>query len=152
MSMTTAAPPTILGRFLALWEPGEKGCWLWIGAQSGHGYRDRDSYGGFWNGRKYVRAHRFAYEFFIGPVPSGKELDHLCFVRHCVNPSHLEAVTRAENMRRAHARITHCPRGHIYDEKNTGYCVGGTGRKARVCRQCAAAYQRRLRASRKERV
>jgi len=49
-----------------------------------------------------VHAHRFAYEELVGPIPEGLDLDHLCRNKTCVNPAHLEPVTRAENVRRAH--------------------------------------------------
>lgn len=66
------------------------GCWLWAGADNGVGY-------GKFRG-KY--AHRISYEMNRGPIPNGMHLDHLCRVRCCVNPSHLEPVTNAENARR----------------------------------------------------
>lgn len=72
-------------------------CWTWTGyteAKSGYG---RLSFGG---ARSY--AHRVAYELAVGPIPEGLDLDHLCRVRNCVNPTHLEPVTRGENVRRAH--------------------------------------------------
>jgi len=74
--------------------PGD--CWRWTGAISDTGYGDfflSISVG-------TVRAHRWAYEERRGPIPRGMDLDHLCRVRHCVNPDHLEPVTRAENLRR----------------------------------------------------
>ncbi len=73
------------------------GCWLWRGGTSnGYGLLHLSK-----NGRKTsVRAHRFAYEAMIGPIPKGLQLDHLCRVRSCVNPKHLEPVTNAENVRR----------------------------------------------------
>lgn len=76
-------------------------CWLWTGAASPEGY------GAFGVGSKrdgtsrVVRAHRFAYEETVSPVPEGFELDHLCNNRSCVNPAHLEPVTHEENIRRA---------------------------------------------------
>lgn len=102
-------------------------CWEWFGGRSTGGY------GRFFNGSRHVAAHRFAYELLVGPIPAGLDIDHLCRVRHCVNPAHLEPVTRSENLRRgtphgppdggsAAARQrakTHCPKGHPYDEENT---------------------------------
>lgn len=61
------------------------GCWLWAG------YRNPKGYG----------PHRRAYEALVGPVPDGMQLDHLCRVRHCVNPEHLEPVTAQENVLRS---------------------------------------------------
>jgi HNH endonuclease len=73
---------------------GETGCWLWQGALHSAGY-------GFLSvGGRNQLAHRVAYRLFVGPIPDGLELDHLCRVKHCVNPAHLEPVTTAENLRR----------------------------------------------------
>lgn len=65
-------------------------CWPWVGSVTGDGY-------GQMRGRG---AHRVAYELHVGPIPTGLVIDHLCHVRHCVNPRHLEAVTNQENSRR----------------------------------------------------
>ena len=81
------------------------GCWLWAGADNGVGY-------GKYRG-KY--AHRVAYEAARGAIPEGMFLDHLCRVRCCVNPDHLEPVTNVENIRRGMA-------GHHM--KNGGAQVG----------------------------
>ena len=76
------------------------GCWEWLGAKN-HGY------GAFMVGsskdgtRRIVRAHRWVWEQVNGEVPAGRELDHLCGNRSCVNPSHLEPVTHTENIKRA---------------------------------------------------
>lgn len=86
---------------------------------------------------KRMAAHRWAYERLRGPIPEGLDLDHLCRVRHCVNPWHLEAVTRGENVRRGvsgpavNARKTHCKRGHPFDEQNTR--IIDAGRRCRTC-------------------
>lgn len=111
---------------------GPGGCWLWTANLSGGGY------GNFHlDGRERV-AHRLAYEWLVGPIPEGLDLDHLCRVRRCVNPAHLEPVTRRENVLRSpiaiaaqHARKTHCPAGHEYTPENT-YTYNGW----RCCRRC----------------
>jgi hypothetical protein len=80
-------------------------------------------------------AHRWSYEYHVGPIPEGLDIDHLCRNRACVNPEHLEPVTRAENIRRAAQVKTHCPSGHEYTEENTYIRPGTIHRK---CRACAA--------------
>lgn len=108
------------------------GCWLWIGNTNKHGYGIVQQ-GGLEGGMR-LRAHRAVYELLVGPIPDGLTLDHLCRVRHCVNPAHLEPVTRGENVRRGEpAQRTHCPLGHEYNAANTYYRPSG----ARVCRHCA---------------
>jgi hypothetical protein len=111
-------------------------CWLWTAYVSPKGY------GTFSFGGKACASHRFSYQMLIGPIPDGLQIDHLCRVRHCVNPAHLEPVTSLENSRRGIAGLvttlrqkskTHCPRGHPYDEANT-YTYPRTG--ARRCRAC----------------
>ncbi len=76
----------------------ENGCWIWLGAK-------KNGYGALTiNGKPSQYAHRISYELFTGvPIPSDKELDHLCMVRPCINPDHLETVTHQENMLRGHA-------------------------------------------------
>ena len=75
---------------------------------------------------KMVYVHRAAYEAYNGSIPQGYEIDHLCQVRNCYNPRHLEAVTRQENMqrswerRRARKLGEPCGRGHVYDSKARG--------------------------------
>src|SRR6267142_1659983 len=108
----------------------ENGCMLWIGAKSSYGY------GIFCADGRTVRAHRWLYERFHGPIPKGLEPDHLCRVRSCVNPDHLELVTRKTNLNRgdtgANNRLkTHCPQGHPYTEENIIKIP--TGRRCKIC-------------------
>jgi len=73
------------------------GCWLWTGTQNGKGYGKM-----VWRGRK-CGAHRVSYALLKSPLTEGLELDHLCRVRACVNPAHLEQVTSRVNSLRAYA-------------------------------------------------
>jgi hypothetical protein len=115
-------------------------CWLWTGHINPKGYAYISS-----GGRSY-RAHRLTYEMAKGPIPEGLELDHLCRVRHCVNPDHLEAVTarvnqlRGEGPQAQHARQTHCIRGHPLSGSNVYYF--GLGKRQRMCLTCKRARQR----------
>lgn len=118
-------------------------CWEWVGARS-----MKEGYGGISvNGRTRI-AHRVAYELFVGPIPEGMQIDHLCRNRGCVNPSHLEPVTIRTNLTRSPltllsqaAQKTHCPRGHPYDEANTYLDKNGH----RYCRICGLEASRRWR-------
>ncbi len=85
-------PKTPVERFEAKWTPvTESGCWLWLASTNHNGY------GQFMFNKTMVRAHRFAYELYRGPIPVGLQIDHLCRVRCCVNPWHMEPVTNREN-------------------------------------------------------
>ena len=119
------------------------GCWLWMG------YVNRGGYGRLNRaGRGTLNAHRYAYELLTGPIPAGLQVDHLCRVRSCVNPAHLEAVTHQENIRRGdngrhNAVKTHCPSGHLYSEANTKVNVKGS-RECRVCIVLGSRRRRRI--------
>ena len=126
-----------MAAFRAKFEIADSGCWLWTASQL------PDGYGHFWNGTRMQPAHRWAYEQFVGPIPEGLEIDHLCKVRNCVNPDHLEPVTHDENCRRSSAgdierAKTQCPKGHPYDDENTLWLerTGRPGRWKRSCRAC----------------
>jgi hypothetical protein len=140
-------PAMVVARFWGyVQRGGEQDCWLWT-AGSSCGYGAFSPHHGH-----TVRAHRFAYELLIGPIPDGLVIDHLCRVKRCVNPAHLEPVTFGENVMRGetlsstNAAKTHCNSGHALDEANTYVWRGW-----RRCRLCNAASVRRS-ASRKRAV
>lgn len=83
-------------RFKAKIEVTDNGCWKWLG------YINPSGYGYFSVRHKLIYAHRWSYEYFVGEIPEGYQIDHLCLNKHCVNPEHLEAVTQSENTIRAH--------------------------------------------------
>jgi len=119
----------------------ETGCLIWLGKL------DKDGYGVMVIEGRQIPAHKASYEDSVGPVPSGLQLDHLCRVRCCVEPRHLEPVTCAENIRRGltgknMADRTHCPRNHPYDAANTYFNRKG----ARHCRLCKIERRRERRA------
>ena len=110
------------------------GCWEWTASK----LRGYGQFGTYRDGRAQThRAHRFAYELLVGPIPDGLTLDHLCRNRGCVYPGHLEPATNAENVLRGegptavHARKTHCIHGHEFTPENT-YLWRGQ-RKCRAC-------------------
>ena len=115
-------------------DPGS--CWNWTGQLSQHGYGRARFEGKRW----YV--HRYVYEKLVGPVPEGKEPDHLCRNRTCANPNHLEMVTHRENVLRGvgptaqNVKKTHCVQGHPFDEANV--IVRSLGwRGCRICQRAA---------------
>jgi hypothetical protein len=111
------------------------GCWIWTSTLNTHGYGVLQI-----DGRNFY-AHRYAFLALRGGIPSGLELDHLCFTRACVNPDHLEPVTHRENLRRSHtvaninAAKTHCKRGHPLDGDNVQLTNRGRSRRCRACRR-----------------
>lgn len=111
------------------------GCWLWNAATYPNGYAR------FWDGAD-ILGHRWSYAHFVGPIPDGMDLDHVrergCRHRHCVNPDHLEPVSRRENLLRGdtlpaqQVARRRCPRGHAYSPENTRIDRRGS----RHCRAC----------------
>ena len=103
------------------------GCWLYA-ALNGKGY---GVYGG-------EMAHRVTYEWFVGPIEEGLHIDHLCFVKACVNPAHLEAVTLVENNRRSNVwvRTGRCFNGHTLTPENIYHYRSGARGPQRTCRTC----------------
>lgn len=123
------ARETVEERFWRHVDKTEGGCWLWTGQK--------------WLGRGYfnvagrnVKAHRYAYELLVGPIPDGLTIDHLCATPACVNPEHLEPVTLAVNISRNRDRNTHCRRGHAYTPSNTYEYTRSDGYRGRQCRAC----------------
>jgi hypothetical protein len=110
---------------------GPGGCWLWTGGKS-------DGYAMLRVQGRMVRLHRTVYEQLVGPVPSGLEIDHLCRVRCCLNPEHMEPVAKRVNILRGegacavHARKVTCVRGHPLSGENLEI----EGGKFRRCKQC----------------
>lgn len=130
-----------VARFYAKIEFADSGCWLWRGAvtkNSGYGQFSVC----FSRPRHVVHngAHRLAFLLWKGPIPEGLAIDHLCRVRNCVNPEHLEAVTPRENTLRgntpaaANAHKTHCKRGHPLTTNNLDPWF--LRRRLRACIEC----------------
>jgi hypothetical protein len=124
------------------------GCLLWLKAMN------HDGYGVTWAEGKTALAYNVAYELKCGPVPEGLELDHLCRVRLCINPNHLEPVTRSVNQKRGlsfppraaeNLSRTHCPKGHPYSGENLRIGPKGNRRCAECSRVKARLRMRRLR-------
>lgn len=139
-------PPSRNGAPRTRREPGPLAtpCLIWLGSKV-------TGYGQLRIKGKLRLAHVVAWEAVNGPVPSGKELDHLCRVHACCEPTHLEDVTRRVNLARGlragalgrmHAAKTHCPHGHEYTTENTitsKQADGGVHRRCRECNRLACA-------------
>lgn len=109
-------------------------CWFWLGHINGSGY------GVIGVGGKARLAHRVSYEVFVGPIPDGLVIDHLCRNRACIAPTHLQPVTQEVNVRRGASteRGTHCGNGHEFTKANT--------RWVRVCATCSDVARERWKA------
>lgn len=117
-------------------------CWIWRGKPGSRGY----CY--FWYDGKKRLAHRFCYEVFVGPIPEGLVIDHLCRNTICVRGSHLEPVTDRINIARGTAPparnmvATECSNGHPFNEENTYVYPNGE----RGCRTCIRKWNQEWRA------
>lgn len=123
-------------------------CWLWLGAKTERGYAN------FWQPERklWCTGHRWVYKHLVdADITSEQHLDHLCRVRHCVNPDHLEAVTNEENIRRGfgmnrkYRERTHCDNGHEFAGENLIIREKGFRR----CRECRNTRARELYAEKK---
>lgn len=121
-------------------------CWQWIGARESR--KGVKKYGHFWGGENHCQAHRWSYEHFVGPIPEGLQLDHLCRNTACVNPAHLEPVTARVNTLRGggfafkNSQKTHCPNGHELSGANL--IPDQLARGKRTCYICKQANSARL--------
>jgi hypothetical protein len=145
----------LIERLMAKVVVSETGCFEWTGFLSKLGY------GQIWDNdeKRKILVHRAMLKCMGISIPDGFVVDHLCRVRNCVNPEHLEAVRPQTNTLRGvgltavNAEKTHCPRGHAYDEVNTR--VGSNGRRyCFICRkkQSAENYQKRKLSQTKNRL
>lgn len=112
----------------------DDGCWIWTAA------RDSSGYGLCWHAARYKLAHRVVYELLVGAIEPGLQLDHLCRVRECVNPEHLEPVTPRENVRRSATANTDLCRAGLHSWPDDSR----TRPDARpICHPCEKAGRRR---------
>lgn len=150
---------TLSDRLMAKVDRTDGGCWLWTARL------DRDGYGIIQAHGNARFAHRIAYELFVGEIPDGLQVDHVChradecaggkgcLHRRCVNPEHLEAITPRANVLRSHnvtarnAAAIECIHGHPFDEANTYVYPSGPREGERKCRSCARDEARRRRAA-----
>lgn len=126
--------PAIVRLFKRVEKQGNYGCWTWLGVPSSSGY------GGIQVNGRTVKVHRLSYTLLVGPIGEGLTIDHICRNKLCVNPRHLEPVTRRVNTLRGvgpaavYARRTACGRGHSFTAENT-LIRPNKARRCRVCRR-----------------
>lgn len=135
---------SIVDRFTEKVVESENGCLEWTGGKFGNGYGML--YPGPDSETKKLLAHRWSYEHFVGPIPEGFVIDHLCKNISCVNPDHLEPVSQRRNVLRgesfsaANARKTHCIHGHEFAGDNLI-----SSERRRECRECRRQRDRKRR-------
>ena len=148
MTLPAPLPSDPYERMMLFVERDERGCLLWQRSV------DTDGYGMLGIGGRPLKVHRLSYEHAYGVIPKGLVIDHLCRTRHCVEPTHLEAVTNEENLqrgrgyRRQNGRYGACRNGHPYTPENT-YTNPNTGKRS--CRGCAREQERKRAWQRKQR-
>lgn len=130
----------IAASFWSRVEIAQTGCWLWRGTVKPDGYGLTHDF----TRKSSIHAHRWSYEFLKSDIPKGFELDHLCNVRTCVNPAHLEIVTHAENVKRAAANRSHCRNGHLLSPENIHVIKACKSRSTyKACLECFNRQQQR---------
>ena len=133
-------PPRIAAKIAV---DADTGCWLWTAART-------PDYGAIHHEGRQYRAHRFIYELIAYGIPEGMQMDHLCRVKRCVSPLHVEPVTPSENQIRSGLAIRstpYYPCGHPRTAENSRR---GATLYARCCRTCHEAIWRAGRARRKQ--
>ena len=120
----------VLSRFVT----ANDGCWIWTGSvANGYGHVDFET--------RTIPAHRFFFAYYCGDIPEGFDVHHRCEIPLCVNPEHLEALSRKDHVGRHRPLPSHCKRGHEFNHENTYHAKDGH----RDCRVCARLrYARRL--------
>lgn len=126
-------PLNTVPRIIDKWVLKSDFCWMWFGSVAANGYSKTVIEG------RHVSAHRAVYSYFKGPIANGMCIDHLCGIKRCVNPEHLESVTpRTNTLRCEHAIATvnskkiHCIRGHVLSGENLYITPNGR----RQCKKC----------------
>jgi HNH endonuclease len=151
-SRVCAMKARALPREVRFWRHVEKTetCWFWTSSLNPGGYGVLKNPVG--STSRYCFAHRLSYEMHHGPIPAGLTIDHLCRVRHCVRPDHLEVVSRGENVLRGESlpaqnrRKQCCINGHAFTPVNTYIRPDGD----RGCRTCGAITARRIHARKRQ--
>ncbi len=121
----------------------ETACWVWTGLMR------NKLYGGLNFKKSRKLAHRVSYETFVGPIPKGLVIDHLCRETRCVNPHHLQPVSNKENILRGsghcsvNSKKTHCKRGHEFTPENTRLYKQYRDNNRRECIECKKMHNRK---------
>lgn len=123
----------ILTRFNAKYTIDINNCWVWHASKLKNGYALFTDQNG-----KTVTGHRWSYQQFIGLIPNGLVVDHICRNPSCVNPNHLQAISQSNNIKRSllvkvRSARTHCKHGHEFTPENTKYIKGQRGRRCAAC-------------------